>query len=107
MGTVRSKDGTTIAFDVWGDGQPLIVVDGATAYRGVNLTNAEVGQLLREEFRVYAYDRRGAGPRRRSGRSPDQPAGVVRTTVRRRRQPPAPAGRLRAAARRRRCRWPA
>src|SRR6266536_233332 len=61
MGTVRSKDGTTIAFDVWGDGQPLIVVDGATAYRGVNLTNAEVGQLLREEFRVYAYDRRGRG----------------------------------------------
>jgi Alpha/beta hydrolase family len=61
MGTVRSKDGTTIAFDVWGDGQPLIVVDGATAYRGVNSTNAEVGQLLREEFRVYAYDRRGRG----------------------------------------------
>jgi len=61
MGTVRSKDGTTIAFDVWGDGQPLIVVDGATAYRGVNLTNAEVGQLLREEFRVYVYDRRGRG----------------------------------------------
>src|ERR687887_1500299 len=61
MGTVRSKDGTTIAFDVWGDGQPLIMVDGATAYRAVNPTNAEVGQLLREEFRVYAYDRRGRG----------------------------------------------
>lgn len=61
MGTVRSKDGTTIAFDVWGEGQPLIMVDGATAYRGVNPTNAEVGQLLCEEFRVYAYDRRGRG----------------------------------------------
>src|SRR5215472_16182731 len=61
MGTVRSKDGTTIAFDAWGDGQPLIMVDGATSYRGVNQMNAEVGHLLREEFRVYAYDRRGRG----------------------------------------------
>ena len=61
MGTVRSKDGTTIAFNAWGDGQPLIMIDGATAYRAVNPTNAEVGQLLREEFRVYAYDRRGRG----------------------------------------------
>src|ERR1700730_18382141 len=61
MGTVRSKDGTTIAFDAWGDGQPLIIIDGATAYRGVNPTNAEVGQLLGDDFRVYAYDRRGRG----------------------------------------------
>ena len=30
MGTVRSDDGTTIAFDAWGDGQPLIMIDGAT-----------------------------------------------------------------------------
>jgi pimeloyl-ACP methyl ester carboxylesterase len=61
MGTVRSKDGTTIAFDAWGDGRPLIMIDGATAHRGVNPTNAEVGQLLSDEFRVYAYDRRGRG----------------------------------------------
>ncbi|MEV6159936.1 alpha/beta hydrolase [Nonomuraea sp. NPDC052129] len=61
MGTVQSKDGTEIAFDVWGDGQPLIMIDGATAHRMVNPTNGEVGQLLREEFRVYAYDRRGRG----------------------------------------------
>ncbi len=61
MGTVRSKDGTTIAFDAWGDGRPLIMIDGATSYRGINPTNAEVGQLLRDEFRVYAYDRRGRG----------------------------------------------
>ncbi|MFD1542700.1 alpha/beta fold hydrolase [Nonomuraea guangzhouensis] len=61
MGTVQSKDGTTIAFDAWGDGQPLIMIDGATAHRAVNPINAEVGQLLREEFQVYAYDRRGRG----------------------------------------------
>jgi len=61
MGTVHSKDGTTIAFDVWGEGQPLILVDGATAHRAVNPVNAEVGQLLKDEFKVYSYDRRGRG----------------------------------------------
>jgi pimeloyl-ACP methyl ester carboxylesterase len=60
-GTVRSKDGTRIAFDAWGEGQPLIMVDGATAHRAVNPLNAEVGQLLGDEFRVYGYDRRGRG----------------------------------------------
>ncbi|WP_020578486.1 hypothetical protein [Actinopolymorpha alba] len=28
---------------------------GATAYRAVNPINAEVGMLLSDEFRVYAY----------------------------------------------------
>jgi pimeloyl-ACP methyl ester carboxylesterase len=61
MGTVTSTDGTTIRFDAWGDGQPLIMVDGATAHRAVSQTNAQVGALLGDEFRVYAYDRRGRG----------------------------------------------
>ena len=61
MGTVRSKDGTTIAYDTWGVGQPLIIVDGSTAYRGTDPTNPEVARLLGDEFRVYAYDRRGRG----------------------------------------------
>lgn len=61
MSTVRSKDGTTIAFEAWGDGQPLIMIDGATGYRAVNPLNEEVGKLLSDEFRVYAYDRRGRG----------------------------------------------
>ncbi|WP_214415081.1 alpha/beta fold hydrolase [Sphaerisporangium fuscum] len=61
MGTVRSKDGTKIAFDAWGTGRPLIMVDGATAHRAVNPVYAEVGRLLADEFRVYAYDRRGRG----------------------------------------------
>lgn len=61
MGTVRSKDGTKIAFDVWGEGKPLIMIDGATAHRATNPINAEVGRLLSDEFRVYAYDRRGRG----------------------------------------------
>ncbi|WP_188192013.1 alpha/beta fold hydrolase [Nonomuraea sp. SYSU D8015] len=61
MGTVRSEDGTTIAYDVWGDGEPLIIIDGATAHRAVNPLNAEVAKLLADDFRVYAYDRRGRG----------------------------------------------
>lgn len=59
---VRSKDGTRIAFDVWGEGEPLIMVHGATAHRGTDRLNAGVGALLgQDRFRVYAYDRRGRG----------------------------------------------
>lgn len=61
MSTVTSADGTTIAFDAYGTGQPLILIDGATAHRAVNPLNGEVGQLLSDEFRTYAYDRRGRG----------------------------------------------
>jgi len=56
-----SADGTVIAFDAWGEGEPLIIIDGATAYPAINPLNAELGQLLSGEFRTYAYDRRGRG----------------------------------------------
>jgi pimeloyl-ACP methyl ester carboxylesterase len=61
MSTVKSADGTTIAFDVIGEGRPLILIDGATAHRAVNPSNAEVAKLLSDKFRVYSYDRRGRG----------------------------------------------
>ena len=61
MGTVLSADGTAISFDAWGDGPPLILIDGATSHRAVSQINAQVGALLRDEFRVYSYDRRGRG----------------------------------------------
>jgi pimeloyl-ACP methyl ester carboxylesterase len=61
MGKVQSADGTTIAFDVWGDGQPLIMVDGATGYRATSQLSAQVGHLMQDRLRVYAYDRRGRG----------------------------------------------
>jgi pimeloyl-ACP methyl ester carboxylesterase len=61
MSTVKSADGTTIAFDVIGEGRPLIMIDGATAHRAVNPSNAEVAKLLSDEFRTYVYDRRGRG----------------------------------------------
>jgi pimeloyl-ACP methyl ester carboxylesterase len=62
MATVLSADGTRIRFETWGGGgQPLIMVDGATAHLAVAPLAAEVGALLRDEFRVYGYDRRGRG----------------------------------------------
>jgi pimeloyl-ACP methyl ester carboxylesterase len=61
MGTIRSADGTTIGFDSWGDGQPLIMVVGATGHRATVQLPAQVGELLGTQFRVYAYDRRGRG----------------------------------------------
>ncbi len=56
-----SADGTVIAFTAWGEGEPLIIIDGATAYPAVNPTDEEIGRLLSGKFRTYAYDRRGRG----------------------------------------------
>lgn len=59
-----SADGTIIAFNAWGslnEGEPLIIIDGATAYPAINPTNEELGRRLSDEFRTYAYDRRGRG----------------------------------------------
>ena len=60
-GTVASADGTTIAYTAWGDGEPLIIIDGATAYRAATPENEKVGELLAPSFRVINYDRRGRG----------------------------------------------
>lgn len=56
-----SADGTVIAFDAWGEGEPLIIIDGSTAYPAINPLNAEIAKLLDGEFRTYTYDRRGRG----------------------------------------------
>jgi pimeloyl-ACP methyl ester carboxylesterase len=55
---VRSKDGTTIAFDRLGDGPAVIVVAGATCDRAITLPLAE---QLAQYFTVINYDRRGRG----------------------------------------------
>jgi pimeloyl-ACP methyl ester carboxylesterase len=56
--TVRSKDGTTIAFDRSGDGPPLILVGGAT---GSRVHSADLAAQLAPRFTTLAYDRRGRG----------------------------------------------
>jgi pimeloyl-ACP methyl ester carboxylesterase len=58
MKTVRSSDGTTIAFDRWGSGPPLLYVGGALNDRSAG---APLGGLLASRFSVLAYDRRGRG----------------------------------------------
>jgi len=60
MDKVRSKDGTSIAFDKQGHGPALILVDGAMGTRSGG-TKPEIARLLAEHFTVYAYDRRGRG----------------------------------------------
>lgn len=60
MNTVRSKDGTPIAFDRSGKGPALIIVDGALCYRASG-PSGPMARLLAEHFTVYTYDRRGRG----------------------------------------------
>lgn len=74
MSTVRSKDGTAIAFDRLGEGPPVILVDGALCSRAFGPLPALAG-LLAARFTVFHYDRRG---RNQSG---DQAAYAVEREV--------------------------
>ena len=59
MEKTTSRDGTTIAYDVWGGGPLVVVVGGAFNDRG---TWAELAEALAAEgFRAVSYDRRGRG----------------------------------------------
>jgi pimeloyl-ACP methyl ester carboxylesterase len=58
--TVRSQDGTTIAFSRTGDGPSLVFVDGALCHRGFGPAGA-VSKTLASHFTVFTYDRRGRG----------------------------------------------
>jgi pimeloyl-ACP methyl ester carboxylesterase len=58
MDTVRSSDGTTIAFDRLGEGAPVVLVSGASTARAVH---GQLAELLAADFAVLNYDRRGRG----------------------------------------------
>jgi pimeloyl-ACP methyl ester carboxylesterase len=60
MNTVRSTDGTTIAFTRAGQGPALILVDGALCSRSFGPMPKLAAQLT-PHFTVYTYDRRGRG----------------------------------------------
>ena len=57
METVKSADGTVIAYDRTGDGPPLIVSVGALCTRQTFAAPED----LRQRFTVVTYDRRGRG----------------------------------------------
>jgi pimeloyl-ACP methyl ester carboxylesterase len=59
--TVRSADGTSLAYTRRGSGPAVILIDGALCHRGMG-PNFELGGLLAElGFTTYVYDRRGRG----------------------------------------------
>ncbi|WP_152658021.1 alpha/beta fold hydrolase [Oceanobacillus sp. CFH 90083] len=60
MKTVQSKDGTMLAYDIYGDGPPLLFITGATCFRSFEpvLYDANV---FAKQFTVYNFDRRGRG----------------------------------------------
>ena len=57
-GSVKSKDGTAIAFEQKGKGPPVILVAGALCDRRME---APIATLLADRFTVSCYDRRGRG----------------------------------------------
>jgi pimeloyl-ACP methyl ester carboxylesterase len=61
MKTVTSKDGTRIAFDQYGAGPVVILVDGALQYRAFDQGMAQLADLLSQHFTTIHYDRRGRG----------------------------------------------
>jgi pimeloyl-ACP methyl ester carboxylesterase len=58
MDKARSEDGTDIAFDLVGEGPPIILVVGAFNDRA---TGAPLAAALQDRFSVVTYDRRGRG----------------------------------------------
>lgn len=59
--TVRSADGTSIAYTRRGTGPAVILIDGALCHRGMGPNFALGGLLAERGFTTYAYDRRGRG----------------------------------------------
>ncbi|MEO5875911.1 MAG: alpha/beta hydrolase [Streptosporangiaceae bacterium] len=58
METIRSADGTALAFDRLGAGDPVVLVSGASCARGIH---EQLAGLLSADFTVFNYDRRGRG----------------------------------------------
>jgi pimeloyl-ACP methyl ester carboxylesterase len=71
MSTVVAADGTRIAYEVTGDGPPLIIADGAMCYRASGPSRPLAAELA-ADFTVFVYDRRGRGD------SPNAEASVAR-----------------------------
>lgn len=60
MPTLRSPDGTMIAYDRLGSGPPVVLVDGALCSRTLG-PMMPIARQLAASYTVIAYDRRGRG----------------------------------------------
>ena len=60
MKTTKSRDSTTLAYDVSGSGPALIYITGASCFRSFKPILQDV-RVFSEAFTVYNYDRRGRG----------------------------------------------
>lgn len=60
MKTIQSKDGTSLAYDIYGSGPPLIYITGASCFRSF-WPIVQDAKAFAKEFTVYNYDRRGRG----------------------------------------------
>jgi pimeloyl-ACP methyl ester carboxylesterase len=58
---IRSPDGTSIAYDITGEGPALIYVNGAIQHRAISQEATAMLPLLSPQFTVITYDRRGRG----------------------------------------------
>ncbi|MET7618584.1 alpha/beta fold hydrolase [Streptomyces sp. NPDC005408] len=58
LNTVKSGDGTLIAYEQQGEGRPLVLVGGALCTAA---SDAPLAALLASAFSVFTYDRRGRG----------------------------------------------
>ncbi|WP_112242585.1 alpha/beta fold hydrolase [Kribbella monticola] len=58
--TVKSADGTPIAYDRIGEGPTVVLVDGALCSRAQG-PMPDVAKELASQYAVYTYDRRGRG----------------------------------------------
>jgi hypothetical protein len=57
MGTVRSNDGTMIAYDRHGAGPPVILVGGACQHRAFDPSTVRLAELLAAAgLSVFHYD---------------------------------------------------
>jgi len=61
MKRVESRDGTSIAYEVTGQGPPLVLVGGAFRDRHARAAVTPLAEHLAGRFTVYSYDRRGRG----------------------------------------------
>ncbi|WP_240230111.1 alpha/beta fold hydrolase [Devosia lacusdianchii] len=61
MSTTRSHDGTPIGYTAIGSGPAIVMVMGATQFRGIDPSAVALGRILSDRFTFVIYDRRGRG----------------------------------------------